>query len=57
MVINFMKNLKIWCDESPYIDTFLESVWDDMFEESIIDTAKNALKKPKISGKTTLRIH
>lgn len=51
MVINFMKNLKIWYDESPYIDTFLESVWDDLFEESIIDTAKNALKKPKISGK------
>lgn len=47
-----MTNLKLWVDDSPYIDEFLESVWDDLFEESIIDSARNALKKPKISGKT-----
>lgn len=47
-----MENLKIWYDESPYIDTFLESVWGDLFEESIIDSAKNAIRKPKIMPST-----
>ena len=47
-----MSNIKLWVDDSPYIDEFLESVWDELFEESIIDSVRNTIKKPKIIPST-----